>query len=1397
MLRKLLFFLLLLSGPLFAQTTVTGTIVDPKGNPYANGTASAYSLPASGQPVVSTTPVATNTSGFFSLNIPSSGNYVFTVCAPPVPLGPTQNPTPAQICFSSQPISVSGSALDVSSTLNAVALVIGPAVPTSGGTTPPATSVCVSVSPNAMLFGTVQTGTDSPPQPLSLNNCGTVPVIVGAVTSSNTDYRLSGNCSVSIPVAGTCVLLALLHPTINGAEPASSINISSNAAACDVLSPGCQTVALVGSGTPTPTFPLSYNCSPTETGSGTIASNEATPLINFHCGPNGVISGVASNNYASGSSPVLTATPDANQTFNAFSGTNCGTTSPATVTVSAATTCTASFSAPIPNVTLNIAGAGTGTGTTTTNVAGATGIANCVSTAGVVTSGGNGGCSVSFPQGTVLTLTEAPNGSSSFVSWGGVSQFGCTTASTCQITLNSNLTVSVNFTTTAAAISLIQTVTNCSVSGTTAVCPWGSSQAVGDMLLLGIGVPDATTTISSVTDTKGNTYTSALGPTTGTNLRQTIYYAPVTTAAAGGANSTTVTFSSGTGAISGSNLTANGGTASGNAISTASVTLTNNNLELLKINSRLSSGNGPGAVASISGNGTWVRVLSQAYGPVTGSGTAEILEVWRAMGTGSSGVVTINYTGTNPDVTWAVDQFSGTDLTGSNGSGAIGITASNSGLNTSSPATVTMGTFGSASNGTYGAIGECCADSSITANGSMTQLSRTITSPTSLSEWAVGNISPVTATFTGTSTWGAIGIEIKAGATGRRDVRALEYSGLATSTPVDVSAAATGTSSAPASGSATTTLTNDLVTCFSLSSQSVSAVSSGFTQEVKNTFGDDIEDKIAVATAAFNCQPTLSASGNWVESLVAWKASGAPPPSSFSLTMTHSASGTGSGTVTSNAGTPTLSCTDSPSNTSGACSSSVIANSTVALTANPGPSSTFGGYSGITGCSSSPSCNIPNITNNSVFTATFNLAGGVQQYYTNASTGNNNNSGLCAVAGTPAGCTGPWATIQGHDAVIVLGASGTQINVAAGSYTGPITTTKSGTATQRISYVSTTPLGAHITVANWLLQGSYTDVNGFDLTNPAANGFCVGTNGGASSSSVGSFEKILNNYCHDVATSACGFAAGIFDDGTQSPAVQSTDNQIIGNIVRHAGTPSCTTYHGIYADGPRDIIQNNIVSGAGGWGLQRIANGPGTPFTAVISNNTFFNNGGGILLSESNNAGFQATVDYTTIENNIVVNNGGSGSQSGFGINYYHVTGLHNFVTNNLIYSNLAGDLAHHGSGCGTNATSTTPATGLPISGSDANGNGTNPSGGCPADNSKTDLGVTSTFASFQSDFNAAPAGAYNVNNYKLKSTSNGVNSGATACASSPGITPCVPGTDLSGINRPQGPAYDIGAFEQ
>ena len=68
---------------------------------------------------------------------------------------------------------------------------------------------------------------------------------------------------------------------------------------------------------------------------------------------------------------------------------------------------------------------------------------------------------------------------------------------------------------------------------------YGMAQTAGNLNIVAVGWNDTTSTVSSVTDSRGNTYTQAGAMVTGTGLRQAIYYAKNIAA---GSNTVTVSF---------------------------------------------------------------------------------------------------------------------------------------------------------------------------------------------------------------------------------------------------------------------------------------------------------------------------------------------------------------------------------------------------------------------------------------------------------------------------------------------------------------------------------------------------------------------------------------------------------------------------------------------------------------------------------------------------------------------------------------------------------------------------------------------------------------------------------------------------------------------------------------
>jgi len=95
------------------------------------------------------------------------------------------------------------------------------------------------------------------------------------------------------------------------------------------------------------------------------------------------------------------------------------------------------------------------------------------------------------------------------------------------------------------------------------------------------------------------------------------------------------------------------------------------------------------------------------------------------------------------------------------------------------------------------------------------------------------------------------------------DVRILEYRGADPTNPLDITAAAVGTGTSANSGSATTTLANELIFGAGTTKGKFSAAGTGFTSRVLNIFGNIAEDKTVTSSGSYNTTATTS-SANWI-----------------------------------------------------------------------------------------------------------------------------------------------------------------------------------------------------------------------------------------------------------------------------------------------------------------------------------------------------------------------------------------------------------------------------------------------------------------------------------------------------------------------------------------------------
>jgi len=96
------------------------------------------------------------------------------------------------------------------------------------------------------------------------------------------------------------------------------------------------------------------------------------------------------------------------------------------------------------------------------------------------------------------------------------------------------------------------------------------------------------------------------------------------------------------------------------------------------------------------------------------------------------------------------------------------------------------------------------------------------------------------------------------------DLRAAEYAGLDTATPLDVTATASGESTTASSGATTTTRPRELLFGAGMTTDIFTAGGSGFDLRSVTTNGDMIEDEIVSATGSYAATGTQSQSAEWV-----------------------------------------------------------------------------------------------------------------------------------------------------------------------------------------------------------------------------------------------------------------------------------------------------------------------------------------------------------------------------------------------------------------------------------------------------------------------------------------------------------------------------------------------------
>lgn len=214
-------------------------------------------------------------------------------------------------------------------------------------------------------------------------------------------------------------------------------------------------------------------------------------------------------------------------------------------------------------------------------------------------------------------------------------------------------------------------------------------------------------------------------------------------------------------AITAVNLTQFNSDTDATSYATSSISPGANKLILATVTS--SKGSTPD-VPTLSGNGlTWVQITTNNY---DNTGTQRTMTMFRALGSSpTSGAVTASFAGTQTACTIIIDEISGIDTSGTNGSGAIVQSATNAEASmASSTFTVTLAAFSSVNNATYGAFSNGDATTPSAGTGFTLIGAAASTTPIirSMSEFQAANDTTVTFNAAAGNTAGGIAIEIKA-----------------------------------------------------------------------------------------------------------------------------------------------------------------------------------------------------------------------------------------------------------------------------------------------------------------------------------------------------------------------------------------------------------------------------------------------------------------------------------------------------------------------------------------------------------------------------------------------------------------------------------------------------------
>ncbi|HKU20929.1 MAG TPA: IPT/TIG domain-containing protein, partial [Terriglobales bacterium] len=485
-------------------------------------------------------------------------------------------------------------------------------------------------------------------------------------------------------------------------------------------------------------------------------------------------------------------------------------------------------------------------------------------------------------------------------------------------------------------------------SSATVSVAYPQAEIASDLNIVVVGWNDTTSSVTSVSDTQGNAYALAVGPTTASGARQSIYYAKNIK---GGSNTVTVNFNQAatfpdvrvleyagadttspldvTAAATGSSTTANSGSATTSAAN-----------ELIFAADTIATGTpGPGAgftariitkpdsdiaedrivstagsysaTAPLSPSGYWVMQMATfKVQSSTGSTAPTVASVSPTSGTVNGGTAvsisgsnfaagaTVTFGGTTASNINVVNSTSITATTPAHLAGTVNVVVTNT---NGQSGTLTGGfTYTSSGGGPITFVQVAAATPqtpsstvSVTYPSSQTLghlnivvvgWNDTTSSITSVSDTR-GNsyilaVGPTTASGARQSIYYAKNITGGSNtvtatfnqAAAAVDMRVLEYSGLSLTNPLDVTAAATGSSTTANSGVATTTAANELIFAADTIATGTPGPGAGFTTRIITKPDSDIaEDRIVSTAGAYSATAPVSPSGYWVMQMVTFK----------------------------------------------------------------------------------------------------------------------------------------------------------------------------------------------------------------------------------------------------------------------------------------------------------------------------------------------------------------------------------------------------------------------------------------------------------------------------------------------------------------------------------------------